>query len=292
MATTSMWGIEHSQTETGNIIRAELGRFGQGRSPRVEPGDSVVLFAYVAAELGFWGEGEVINIQTQQMQSPETLGKMTVEEVEATRRSEYYEYFAEIKVTGAFDEKRDLTDLCYSLERVYRFDRPYIHFSRRYVRLSSADVETIRGNEMYWERTAFGILAGALAREDRIAIVPELLAGGNKLTYRTAVERLHNYVWSHYVALATLVVETHDLVEQGRADGSPVQSVVFVAAEQTRPVALGDFAEICRPVAATEKQPDEPDPFLALLENTTPSRLLRVFPVTLQDLLRLLQVHR
>lgn len=68
-----------------------------------------------------------------------------------------------------------LDDLMYSLHKVYKYDRPNIHFNRVYTRLTQDDFEVIANGRLFVARTAFGKIVNSLHRQHRIAFVQMLI---------------------------------------------------------------------------------------------------------------------
>lgn len=194
------WGINASPRPPGGTVQAQLGRFAVGRSPRVAQGDSVILFSSTREDLKFWGLGEVLGVHSSTNAERRTPDDLDV-----------LEYVTEVKVTEALDPPRSLGDLAYSLRRVRRHDKPGVHYNKRYVSMLGVDAETIKRNEIHGGRAAIGILASALGRDECLTIAPMLLAGGN-VDYAEVFRRLKEYVWSHYVSFASLVVRTSEQI--------------------------------------------------------------------------------
>jgi hypothetical protein len=270
------WGIktEEPSPAGSSTVQARLGRLAVGSSPRVAKGDVAILFSSIRGDVKFWGIGEIVEDAT-----PAGPAQAIFDESEAQS------HWTTVKITDFFEPNRTLSDLAYSLKRVVRPSNHKAHFRRRYVNIDEVDVETIKRNDIHWERAAVGILADALDGDECLEIAPTLLAG-TSMSYTEVFRQLKHHVWSHYVSFASLVVETHRLL--GEIEDDPIQTIMFVGEDGTDIVGLSALEKICRPVAeATTSE----DPLEALLSNETSERLRRVFPVTQDDLLLLLQVR-
>ena len=62
----------------------------------------------------------------------------------------------------SIDAQPVLKDLAFTLTKIYRYQRPHVHFLRPYVSLSPVDFQSIVEGRLFWARTAFGLFLSSL----------------------------------------------------------------------------------------------------------------------------------
>lgn len=76
-------------------------------------------------------------------------------------------YSIQLTDLQTLEPARDLDALQYSMVKVRRIDRPYLHFRQPYTRVSEEDFETIIGDRVFWARTSLLRFLTALPDELR-----------------------------------------------------------------------------------------------------------------------------
>ena len=139
----SFWAIEDSLIDENRYIELI-----SSRRVHIRDGDKLILFKRRYDDVIFTGYGEI------------TSSELIVKEVEGG-----FIFRAHLNKTEAFKEVRYLEDFNFSLEKIYRFADPKVHFRRNYTRLSAYDYNTVIKANIFWARTAFGLFINELQRE-------------------------------------------------------------------------------------------------------------------------------
>ncbi len=186
--------IDSEQAIGYGIVKAELGNFKNGRKPRLDSGDKVLLYTKEKKHMQFLAIGELKDF----------FGEDTI--------GDTVSYMATISVDNIFERPRDLSDYAFSMERVYRIFKPENHFRRRYVGLSEDDISTLEDETIHGPRTAIALLASALP----IAVRFELLANyfhQSKQDLRSYdhvkfFDYMYQFISEKYLSMSRYVIES------------------------------------------------------------------------------------
>lgn len=199
------WAVDQN-----NLDGKELA-IKSNRRVSISKGDYVILFYrdYRSVEFNSYGRVAEAIRERNQNQFYERTG-----ENEGEEEGEYYSIVARLAEIIVIENPLTLDDLAYSLEKVYRYDRPYRHFSRQYVALSLEDFETITNGLIYWSRTTFGVFINALRSEQLERFVKYLAEYYTDILlsppdYDKAWQALRIFIEREYIAAADLLKEIH-----------------------------------------------------------------------------------
>lgn len=135
-------------------IKADF--FGR-RRPRIVERDDVILFRGAGENLVFWARGRISSV------SSEGLGE------ELIRTS------VGIGEIFVYDDGRPLEWFRFSLEKVYRYYRPGVHFRRPYLRLSTGDFDAIDSDNPSTMPTVVGVLLRDLRRSEVLDLLRNII---------------------------------------------------------------------------------------------------------------------
>lgn len=101
-------------------------------------------------------------------------------------------------------EQSLLSNLSFSLEKIYRYGNPYEHFKRKITRISDKDYEVIVQNDIDFPRTTFGKIVNSLHPEHRsqfyeLYLEKEAREFSNYKDYSKALRDLKKYVENYVV---------------------------------------------------------------------------------------------
>ena len=145
-------------------------------APRLEVGDSLVIFEKQPDDIHFTGRSMVLSARDL-TPAIEDAGEQA-----ATRLVDMSEIIN-------LENPQRLTVICGSLERVYRFLDPQRHFLHKIVTLSQNDYETITDAEIHVSRSVFRKLFTALP----LAVKAEFVRRHIEAFPLTSEESIHNY---------------------------------------------------------------------------------------------------
>ncbi len=170
-------------------------------------GDQVVFFTKYHTEIEFQLYSEIISVS---------------HEIEKEAENKYLT-IASISGKNKINNPLTVRDLAYSLEKVYRFSRPYLHFNRQYVILSDIDWETIIDGSIFWSRTAFGIFINELQEEQLNRFIRELAQTDPGLLlptpdYRLVWKSLNKFIQNEFISASNLLTEIHKQVDSLNRD--------------------------------------------------------------------------
>lgn len=136
-----------------------------------------------------------------------------------------YQLIANLSPMEAIDNPLTLRELAYSLQKVYRYDKPSVHFRRKYVSLSPDDFTTIVTGSIYWARTGFGLYVNTLRREQFAHFLDEVSVFGPGIFDSENLERawqiLREFVEEEYISAAELVHQIHAQADELHSGGLP-----------------------------------------------------------------------
>lgn len=171
---------------------------------QIHKGDDVIFFHRYSGEVEFISHSNVVSVRQDRESESEN--------------AEYYT-IARILENIPIENPLSASDLAYSLEKVYRYNKPYRHFSRQYISLSRGDYETIISGLIFWSRTAFGIFINELHKEQLNRFIQELahINPGYLLPapdYYSVWQVLKDFIQEEFVGAASLLKEIHNLVDK------------------------------------------------------------------------------
>jgi len=192
------WAVDVSTLIDKQFTITKSGGFAQ-----IHKGDDIVFFSKHPGEAKFVSYSNVVSVRQDR-----------------ENESENTEYYTIARISENIPIKNPLraSDLTYSLERVYRYNKPYRHFYRQYVNLSREDYETIISGLIFWSRTAFGIFINELQREQLNRFIQELAQINPELLlpapdYYRVWQVLNDFIQEEFVDAASLLKEIHSLVD-------------------------------------------------------------------------------
>ncbi len=174
-------------------------------------GDYVVLFHrdYKYVEFNSYGRvAEVIRERNQDEFYEDA------EEDEGEEQGEGYSTVVRLVETVVIKNPLTLDDLAYSILKIYRYTKPYLHFRRSYIALPPEDFETIINGFIFWSRTAFGMFINELRTEQRELFIQELANSAPDVALQnsdfvSAWEALRHFIEAEYISAAQLMHEIH-----------------------------------------------------------------------------------
>ena len=172
-----------------------------GRKVWIDVGDNIAFFHREYSELVFKSSGSVRDVALEDM------------------GESGYKFIAKIINIESFEENRHLDDFTYSLEKIYRYKNPLLHFRRPYIRFSEYDFRTINEARIYWARTAFGHFINHLPQEHIVRFMRKLAESAPEVLlqqsdYKRAWNALHKFIEEEYVSAANLFKEIKGQVER------------------------------------------------------------------------------
>jgi len=170
---------------------------------QIHKGDDVIFFDKHPRGVNFTSYSNVVSVRQDRKSESENAEFYTI---------------ARISEITPIENPLSASDLAYSLERVYRYNKPYRHFYRQYVSLSRVDYETIISGLIFWSRTAFGIFINELQREQLNRFIQELAQINPELLlpapdYSRVWQVLNDFIQEEFLGAASLLKEIHSLVD-------------------------------------------------------------------------------
>lgn len=258
-----------------------LGRFSQGRRPRIGPRDKVILFEKKEGEIVFWANATVVDL------------------LESASETEKREFEITIGEISPFEEPRTSTVLRFSLEKVYRFASPLRHFNRNYLKLEGYDYETIARQLVFWSRTALGLQVEALDTRSRFELAHRFLHKPRRERSHSAfAKELEDFVKEKHLSFARMAVATNQTASSLLARIGYEGGVGLVFPDQgfsPRPIQLDsmlrDSLEMLKLMDG-----EGPTPFEQMrnedAESADPHRFPSIFPVTDAEIVSIFMVGR
>jgi hypothetical protein len=171
----------------------------------MEKGDEIVLFRRTYDDVTFHASARISEVKRERSES----GLI---------------FAARVTELRPLEAPSQLSELTYSLLKVYRFKYPHRHFCRQYVRLPEKDFRTILSGSIYWGRTAFGLYVNGLQRE-QLARFIQLLADSEPTLlpqssdFGKAWSALRRFIEEEYFSAAEILKSIHSLVDKFNRDG-------------------------------------------------------------------------
>lgn len=215
-----------------------------GRShPRLATDDSLVVYEKNGGEVIFVGTSSVASVQDQESSEGGAIQVATFSSVEE------------------FSEPRLLPVLAGSLEKVYRFLRPELHFKRVIVKLSRPDFYTIVKNEIDLYRSMFRYLFTALPIELQADFVRRNITSfplsrkGELTDYRPICPIIVAYYQTNIVDSFGLLQRLSSQFDRlrGISGVPPLESLYFTDGDGQNEIDLGQTAQ--RTAALLESNP-------------------------------------
>lgn len=194
------WAVDDDTLASDNQILIEA-----RRNVTITKGDEIVLFKRTVDDIRFHTYAVIRNTESKQF------------------KDETSQFIAQLSDVESIKNPISLSELTYSLLKVYRFERPERHFSLHYLSLLPEDFNTILTSSIYWARTAFGIYINELRREQIVRFMqeltysaPDVLLQSSNIEY--AWKALHQFIEEEYFAAAKLLQQIRNQVEQLQRD--------------------------------------------------------------------------
>lgn len=201
-----------------------------GRKVRIGESDKIVLFERTYDDLVFVSHGLVTSVITERKDETTYLFKARLEKHEV------------------FDEKRYLEDFSFSLEKIYRFNKPLLHFCRPYVLLSQHDYNTIIHANIYWARTAFGLFINQLPSEHIVRFMrnlaekdPDILL--QRSGYIRAWKSLRSFIEQEFITAAQILRAIRERVEEYNAQTETIIDYGLLAFSTDEEIDIADSIE-------------------------------------------------
>lgn len=166
-----------------------------------EEGDRVLLIGSEGEGLHFEFTSQIVSIKSTAFDE-QKLRKYTVR-------------LSELK---SIKTPNKLADLLYSLHKVYNYNKPQIHFSRVYSRLTNDDFEVIANGKIFIARTAFGKLVNSLHRQHRISFVQMLIERNPNIyftsrKYDEVFDLLKEYIETRILIFAKFLSDSWNILQ-------------------------------------------------------------------------------
>lgn len=189
------WAIDNSHV--GNLSIELVSR----RKVWIGELDKIVFFERMYDDLVFLGQGVVTSVTSEPKDETTFVFKARLEKQEF------------------FEEERHLEDFSFSLEKIYRFTKPLVHFRRPYVGLSQYDYSTIVDAKIYWARTAFGLFINQLPRGHIVRFMRNLAESDPDILlqrsgYLRAWKSLRSFIEEEFVTAAQILRAIREQVEE------------------------------------------------------------------------------
>lgn len=165
-------------------------------------------------------------------------------------------YSIQLAEHQALEPARELEDLQYSLQKVWRLDRPNLHFRQPYTRISEEDLGTILGDRIFWARTALLRFLMALPEVLRAEIVTEQVLPSRvdgQFGYRVRWRHFRQHLEASFLPLAELFHGIEDELLQLGALAPP--EAYFRDDAEDRPDSIREQATRFREFAASLDMP-------------------------------------
>ena len=192
------WAVDESIL-TGNKFTITRSR----GFAHIHKGDDVIFFHKHPGVSKFSSHSNVVSVRQDRKSESEN--------------AEYYT-IGMISENIPIENPLSTSDLAYSLERVYRYNTPYRHFSNQYIKLSREDYETIISGLIFWSRTAVGMFINELQKEQLNRFIQELAQIDPESlipapNYYRIWQVLNDFIREEFVGAARLLKEIHSLVD-------------------------------------------------------------------------------
>lgn len=217
-----MWAID------AEIYDARLStvRLEQSQQPGLKDRDQVILFEREEDEVFFASTAYIDGASTTPI------------------ANEKFHFKAELVRFTELTPRRKLSDFTYSLEKVYRYLEPWVHFKRNYVSLTTSDFNTLVDARIFWARTAFGTYLNGLpdaAVADFVRYVsmvePRLLV--DQQTFSALWTQLRDFVAGEYLGAYQLTNAISEMIEKLSVTGVSIDfNEIRVGHEENK---IGDF---------------------------------------------------
>jgi len=134
-----------------------------------------------------------------------------------TNREKYMISKIEISIKGILSGEYTLNDFVYSLLKISRYNKPYLHFNWPYNKLKKFDYDTLTNERIFLSRTIFGKIINKLTIEHKIDYLNLCFAelgddyfNGHSL--KKALEILRNYINYTIVTPGRYIEKTTNLI--------------------------------------------------------------------------------
>lgn len=145
------------------------------REVGLSPGDAIVVLSWDGDSLSFAWHAEIVD----------RLGSVKLDDAQKSFRFEIGE-------PRRIENPLSVLDLGFSLLKVYRHQRPDVHFRRPYTRILPVDFESIVKGRVFWARTALGVFVSQLPRSAIDSFIRDLAAKNPRMLVKTSYRDLWN----------------------------------------------------------------------------------------------------
>lgn len=239
------WIVRSDVVEKTQDSHASMIILKTRRSVSIKEGDSILGSENQAGKFRFIWQAQVEDV------SARPLGELK-RDVDPNLKL----YSIQLADQEALEPARELQDLQYSLQKVWRLDRPSMHFRQPYTRVSEEDFETIIGDRIFWARTALLRFLTAVPPDLRAEILthPDHAAmDDTRSGFRERWRRFREFLGRSYLPLTQLFggIEV-ELAELG--DLAP-REAYFLENEEDRPDSIREQATRFREFHASLETP-------------------------------------
>jgi hypothetical protein len=183
----------------------------------------------------FQQQGKIIGFDDPVLKPQTTLEKLENEQKRLTGNpvKEEFIHGIDIEITDDSQQPILLDDIAFSLASVYRFIQPEKHFQQQVRRLPKEDFKTIADRLVYVARTAFGKIANALPRDNKLEFVLLAIDKFGTLDYKRikfsdALAFLLLYIRENIISQGMFLVETDNMLRNNFGDNLPVDEIALI----------------------------------------------------------------
>ena len=231
----------------------------------------------------FLGKGYINNIQKKDL--PSSFIKKRNELIAIPQ----FEYIISSTSFKEFYSYVYLEDYSYSLEKVYRYQAPILHFRRAYTLLDENDANTLQNEWIYVSRTVFGRLLNALPRINKLDFITQIINEFEtddlkKISYLNGLKYLKEYIEERVLTRGKYIVQSRDIIKSNlNKIISDTQDIGFILKNESQVSLIKQanlfdkvfelqdtFIKVKEKLAYVEKQkPEAMEHFYKIFENTT-----------------------
>jgi len=163
------------------------------------------------------------------------------------------------KIFGDLKENNLLSELQYSLLRVYNYKKPYKHFAFSYVYLDETDYNTIVEGRLFISRTAFGKLINSLPPLHIQNFILTLINSQgihffNNRDYIGALKDLKTYIVEEIENRGKFLISTETILRENFSQLLDVNEIGFCDSEDKRPDIIIKQASLFRTLFGISKE--------------------------------------
>lgn len=172
-----------------------------------------------------------------------------------------FEHYFSIEITKELKNNSLLSDLEYSLQSVYRFSKPIVHFQQQFRNLTKQDYDTIVRGWIYYSRTAFGKLVNSIPRQNKLELMLQAMDHFSTVNFKDVslyqgLDFLYKYIDKRILSRGRLLIETNNLLKKHLSDILPQEEIGFYNPENKKTDNISKQAGIFEDLFKLEKQSD------------------------------------